>query len=94
MVPKWLAQFGESFPEALKRRGLLRELRERGPLQGGSGESGQAALGMVAGAGGPGGPGGGAVFREFVIEAVLPPTGPKILEPFAGVAGSGLVEGG
>ena len=49
---------------------------------------------MVTGAGGTSGPGGGAIGREFVIEAMFPPTGPEVFEPFAGFRRGGFVEGG
>ena len=64
------------------------------PLGSGGGESGEAALRVVAGASGAGGPSGSSFGGEFVIEAVLPPAGPEVFEPFLGVERGGFVKSG
>jgi len=49
---------------------------------------------VVAGASGTGGPSGSSGGGEFVVEAVFPPAGPEVFEPFLGVGWGGFVEGG
>ena len=83
MVPEWFAQFGEILSKASEGRFFAAEGEKGGPRCCCGGECGEPALGVIARAGGAGGPSGSSVNREFVVEAVLPPTGPEIFEPFA-----------
>lgn len=63
-------------------------------MRGRSGESSDAAVGVISGPGRASAPGGGAVFGKFEFVAALPPTSPKIFEPFLGFGWGGFVEGG
>lgn len=63
-------------------------------MRGRSGESTDSAVRVIAGPGRAGAPGGSAVFGEFELVAVLPPTSPEIFEPFLGLGRGGFVKGG
>lgn len=83
VVPEWFAEFGEFLSKASEGRFFAAESEKGGPRCCGGGKCGEPTLGVIAGAGGAGGPGGCSVGREFVVEAMFPPTGPEVFKPFA-----------
>lgn len=92
MKPEGFTEFRKSGGKFGKGRFLPGEGGEGIPLGRCCGQSGEATLGVIAGTCGAGGPGRGSLLRELIVDAVLPPTGPKVFEPFPGFLRRGFVE--